>query len=88
VPAVVAVPEKQDQQDPDRAEAEAVSRAKKEIAIIRAHKGIAKLQQQEHHKRERAGRSAYRHEATAESLAAARENLQELELFSIARPSS
>ena len=68
MPAVVAVPDKQDQQDPDRAEAEAVNRAKKEIAIIRAYKEIAKLEQQERDERKRAERSAYRHEVTAESL--------------------
>ena len=88
MPAMVAVPDKQDQQDPDRAEAAAADRAKKEIAIIRAHKEVAELQQQQRDERKRAERSAYRRGVTAESPAAARRNLQEFDLSSIARPPS
>ena len=89
MPAMVAVLDKQDQQDPDRAEAAAADRAKKEIAIICANKKeVAELQQQQRDERKRAERSAYRREVTAESPAAARRNLQELDLSSIARPPS
>jgi len=85
---MVAVPDKQDQQDPDRAEAAAADRAKKEIAIIRAHKEVAELHQQQRDERKRAERSTYRRGVTAEPPAAARRNLQELDLSSIARPPS